>query len=134
MDKIYDAFYKLTDARTQIESFVFDVIRAEVPKMMLDDVFEKKDNVAIAVKNELAELMSGFGYNILKALVTNIDPDEKVKAAMNEINEQQRLRMAAQEKGEAEKILKVKNAEGEAESMRLQGRVSPINAKRLLRA
>ena len=120
-DKIFDAFYKLTDARRQIESFVFDVIRAEVPKMTLDDVFEKKDNIAIAVKNELADMMSDFGYGILKALVTNIDPDEKVKIAMNEINEQQRLRMAAQEKGEAEKILIVKNAEAEAESMRLQG-------------
>lgn len=120
-EKIFDAFYKLTDPRRQIESFVFDVIRAEVPKMTLDDVFEKKDNVAIAVKNELEGLMSDFGYDILKALVTNIDPDEKVKAAMNEINEQQRLRMAAQEKGEAEKILRVKNAEAEAESMKLQG-------------
>lgn len=120
-EKIYDAFYKLTDPTRQIESFVFDVIRAEVPKMTLDDVFEKKDNIAIAVKNELEGLMSDFGYDILKALVTNIDPDEKVKAAMNEINEQQRLRMAAQEKGEAEKILRVKNAEAEAESMKLQG-------------
>ncbi len=120
-DKIFDAFYKLTDPQKQIESFVFDVIRAEVPKMLLDDVFEKKDNIAIAVKAELEGLMADFGYGIIKALVTNIDPDEKVKAAMNEINEQQRLRMAAQEKGEAEKILRVKNAEAEAESMRLQG-------------
>lgn len=120
-ERIYDAFYKLTDARRQIESFVFDVIRAEVPKMTLDDVFEKKDNVAIAVKEELSGMMGDFGYGILKALVTNIDPDEKVKTAMNEINEQQRLRMAAQEKGEAEKILRVKNAEAEAESMKLQG-------------
>ena len=119
--KIYDAFYKLTNPQSQIESFVFDVIRAEVPKMTLDDVFEKKDNIAIAVKNELAEVMSEFGYDIIKSLVTNIDPDVRVKAAMNEINEQQRLRMAAQEKGEAEKILRVKKAEGEAESMHLQG-------------
>ncbi|MBI5448473.1 MAG: SPFH domain-containing protein [Gammaproteobacteria bacterium] len=120
-EKIYDAFYRLTDPKKQIESFVFDVIRAEVPKLILDDVFEKKDSIAIAVKNELAELMSNFGYALVKALVTNIEPDEKVKAAMNEINEQQRLRMAAQEKGEAEKILIVKNAEAEAEGMRLQG-------------
>ena len=120
-EKIYDAFYRLTDAEKQIESFVFDVIRAEVPKMILDDVFEKKDNIAVAVKNELADLMADFGYDILKALVTNIDPDEKVKRAMNEINEQQRLRMAAQEKGEADKILIVKKAEAEAESMHLQG-------------
>jgi regulator of protease activity HflC (stomatin/prohibitin superfamily) len=120
-EKIFDAFYRLTAPQNQIESFVFDVIRSEVPKTTLDDLFEKKDNIAIAVKNELEGLMSDFGYDILKALVTNIDPDEKVKAAMNEINEQQRLRMAAQEKGEAEKILRVKNAEAEAESMHLQG-------------
>lgn len=120
-DKIFDAFYKLTDPERQIESFVFDVIRAEVPKTTLDDVFEKKDSIAVAVQNELAGLMSDFGYGILKALVTNIDPDEKVKSAMNEINEQQRLRMAAQEKGEAEKVIRVKNAEAEAESMKLQG-------------
>ncbi len=120
-EKIYDAFYKLTNPERQIESFVFDVIRAEVPRMTLDDVFEKKDNIAIAVQSELAGLMSDFGYGILKALVTNIDPDEKVKSAMNEINEQQRLRMAAQEKGEAEKIILVKNAEAQAESMKLHG-------------
>lgn len=120
-DRIYDAFYQLTDPRRQIESFVFDVIRAEVPKMVVDDVFEKKDSIAIAVKNELSGMMADFGYDIFKALVTNIDPDEKVKSAMNEINEQQRLRMAAQEKGEAEKILRVKHAEAEAASMELQG-------------
>jgi regulator of protease activity HflC (stomatin/prohibitin superfamily) len=120
-EKIFDAFYRLTKPQNQIESFVFDVVRSEVPKTTLDDLFEKKDNIAIAVKKELEGLMSDFGYDILKALVTNIDPDEKVKSAMNEINEQQRLRMAAQEKGEAEKILRVKKAEAEAESMHLQG-------------
>lgn len=120
-DKIYEAFYKLSDTSNQVQSFVFDVVRAQVPKMTLDDVFEKKDEIANAVKNELTELMAGFGYGIVKALVTDINPDAKVKAAMNEINEQQRLRMAAQEKGEAEKIIIVKRAEAEAESMRLSG-------------
>ncbi len=120
-DKIFDAFYKLKMPEEQITSFVFDVVRAEVPKMNLDDVFEKKDSIANAVKMELTDTMQEFGYEIVKALVTDIDPDAKVKVAMNEINEQQRLRIAAQEKGEAEKILKVKQAEAEAESMRLQG-------------
>jgi regulator of protease activity HflC (stomatin/prohibitin superfamily) len=120
-DKLFDAFYKLTDHEEQIKSFVFDVVRSEVPKMILDDVFEKKDSIAIAVKTELSETMQAFGYEIVKALVTDIDPDAKVKAAMNEINEQQRLQMAAQAKGEAEKILKVKHAEAEAESKKLQG-------------
>lgn len=120
-DKIYDAFYKLTDHQGQIRSFVFDVVRAEVPKMLLDDVFEKKDDIANAVKRELTDTMQEFGYEIVKALITDIDPDIKVKSAMNEINEQQRLRMAALEKGESEKIIKVKQAEAEAESMRLQG-------------
>jgi len=120
-NNIFEAFYKLTDPAKQIQSFVFDVVRAKVPAMDLDDVFEKKDDIAIAVKSELSDLMGEVGYAILKALVIDINPDEKVKSAMNEINEAQRLRVAANERGEAEKILKVKAAEAEAESMRLQG-------------
>jgi regulator of protease activity HflC (stomatin/prohibitin superfamily) len=121
-DKIYDAFYKLDDAATQITSFVFDVVRARVPKIKLDDVFEKKDEIADAVKTELAQVMDDFGYGIVKALVTDIDPDEKVKDSMNEINAAQRLRVAASEKGEAERILKVKAAEAESQSKALQGK------------
>lgn len=120
-DKIYDAFYKLDDGRQQITAYVFDVVRAQVPKMYLDNVFDEKESIADAVKNELTDIMHGFGYEIIKALVTDIQPDEKVKQAMNEINEQQRLRLAAQEKGEAEKILKVKQAEAEAQGKKLQG-------------
>lgn len=120
-DQLYEAFYKLTDHQAQIRSFVFDVVRAKVPKITLDEVFEKKEEIALAVENELKEIMQQFGYAILKALVTDIMPDEKVKAAMNEINAAQRLRVAATQKGEADKILRIKQAEGEAESMRLQG-------------
>jgi regulator of protease activity HflC (stomatin/prohibitin superfamily) len=121
-DKVYEAFYKLDDARRQITSYVFDVVRAQVPKIKLDDVFEKKDDIAEAVKVELAHVMEGFGYGILKALVTDIEPDARVKEAMNEINAAQRMRVAANEKGEAEKILKVKLAEGDAQSKALQGK------------
>jgi regulator of protease activity HflC (stomatin/prohibitin superfamily) len=121
-EKVYDAFYKLEDANRQITSFVFDVVRAQVPKIKLDDVFEKKDDIANIVESELAQVMEGFGYGILKALVTDIDPDPKVKEAMNEINAAQRMRVAATERGEADRILKVKAAEGEAQSKALQGR------------
>ena len=121
-EKAYDAFYKLEDANRQITSFVFDVVRAQVPKIKLDDVFEKKDDIANIVKSELAQVMEGFGYGILKALVTDIDPDAKVKESMNEINAAQRMRVAATERGEADRILKVKAAEGEAQSKALQGR------------
>jgi regulator of protease activity HflC (stomatin/prohibitin superfamily) len=121
-DKVYEAFYKLSDARTQITAYVFDVVRARVPRLKLDDVFEKKDEIADAVKNELAHIMTDFGYGIVKALVTDIDPDAKVKEAMNEINAAQRMRVAATEKGEAERILKVKGAEAEAQSKALQGK------------
>lgn len=121
-EKVYDAFYKLDDATRQITSFVFDVVRARVPKIKLDDVFEKKDEIADIVKSELAQVMEGFGYGILKALVTDIDPDPKVKESMNEINAAQRMRVAATEKGEADRILKVKAAEGDAQSKALQGR------------
>jgi regulator of protease activity HflC (stomatin/prohibitin superfamily) len=97
-------------------------VRARVPKMPLDDVFERKDEVATAVKQELSGEMDTFGYIIVQALVTDIDPDKKVKESMNEINAAKRLREAAQERGEADKILKVKAAEAEAESKALQGR------------
>ncbi len=120
-DAIYDAFYKLKDELQQITAYVLDLVRAEIPTMILDDVFEKKDRIADAVRQELTQTMQEFGYEIVKALVTNIEMEEKVKNAMNEINEQQRLRVAANEKGEAEKILIVKLAEAEAESKRLQG-------------
>jgi regulator of protease activity HflC (stomatin/prohibitin superfamily) len=121
-DKIYEAYYKLENPEQQITSFIFDVVRAQVPKMELDAVFEKKDDIAVAIQQELSEVMSDFGHKIVKALVTDIDPDSKVKAAMNEINEAQRLRVAANERGEAEKILKVKQAEGDAASKALQGK------------
>jgi len=121
-EKVYLAQYKLDDAHRQIRSYVFDVVRAQVPKIKLDDVFEKKDDIAEAVKVELSHVMEGFGYGIVKALVTDIEPDPHVKASMNEINAAQRLRVAANEKGEAERILKVKSAQGDAESKALQGK------------
>jgi regulator of protease activity HflC (stomatin/prohibitin superfamily) len=121
-ERIYDAFYRLEDAQRQITSYVFDVVRAQVPGTSLDDVFSKKDEIAEVVKVELSHVMEGFGYGILKALVTDIEPDAKVKEAMNEINYAQRMRVAASEKGEADRILKVKHAEGDAQSRALQGK------------
>ncbi|MDR2107736.1 MAG: SPFH domain-containing protein [Holosporaceae bacterium] len=121
-DKVYEACYTLEDPEYQIKSFVFDLVRAQVPKLTLDDVFSKKDDVADAVKTELGKPMSEFGYGIIKALITDINPDKNVKAAMNEINTAQRLRVAATEKGEAEKILRVKHAEAEAEASILHGK------------
>jgi len=120
-EKTYEAFYTLDNPERQIQSFVFDVVRAHVPKIKLDDVFSRKDEIANSVRVELKEVMNNFGYDIIKTLVTDINPDPKVKAAMNEINEAQRLRIAANERGEAEKILKVKQAEAEAQSKILQG-------------
>ncbi len=121
-EKVYEAFYKLDDASRQIKAYVFDVVRAQVPKIKLDDVFEKKDDIAEIVKVELSHVMEGFGYGIVKALVTDIEPDARVKEAMNEINAAQRMRVAANEKGEADRILKVKAAQGDAESKALQGK------------
>ena len=120
--KVYEAFYKLADAERQIKAYVFDVVRARVPKIKLDDLFEKKDEIANAVKEELSHVMDEFGYSIERALVTDVEPDPKVKEAMNEINAAQRMRVAAAEKGEAERILKVKAAEAEAQSKALQGK------------
>ena len=120
-EKVYDAFYKLDYPQDQITSYVFDVIRAEVPKMKLDDVFEKKDDIANAVKRELNDAMINYGYDIIKALVTDIDPDAQVKEAMNRINAAEREKVAAQYEGDAARILIVEKAKAEAESKRLQG-------------
>ncbi|HEY5048808.1 MAG TPA: SPFH domain-containing protein [Rhizomicrobium sp.] len=116
-----DSYYKLQDHVTQIESYVLDVVRAKVPKMNLDEVFDKKDDVGSAVKSELDISMRVYGFEIANALVTDVNPADNVKAAMNEIQTQQRLQAAANAKGEANKILVVKNAEADAESKRLQG-------------
>jgi len=120
-EKVYDAFYKLDNPGDQITSFIFDVVRAEVPKLILDDVFLKKDDVAIAVKSELQEAMTEYGFQIIKTLVTDIDPDAQVKESMNRINASEREKVAAQFEGEAQKILIVEKAKAEAESKRLQG-------------
>ena len=97
-EAVFQAFYRLDDASAQIRSFVFDVVRARVPNIQIDDVFKKKDDIADAVKNELSLMMGDFGYGIVKALVTDIEPDARVKTAMNEINAAQRMRIAATEK------------------------------------
>lgn len=120
-EKVYDAFYKLESPHDQITSYVFDVVRAEVPKMKLDDVFERKDDIAIAVKQELNDAMINYGYDIIKTLVTDIDPDIQVKAAMNRINAAEREKVAAEYEAEAERIKIVAKARAEAESKRLQG-------------
>ena len=120
-EKVYDAFYKLDYPHDQITSYVFDVVRAEVPKMILDDVFLRKDDIAIAVKSELNDAMLEYGYDIIKTLVTDIDPDAQVKAAMNRINAAEREKVAAQFEGDAQRILIVEKAKAEAESKRLQG-------------
>ncbi len=119
---VYDAFYKLDDPARQINSYVFDVIRARVPRIDIDRLFEEKEEIAGAIKEELNETMTQFGFVILNSLVTDIDPDQKVKVAMNEINAAERMKIAAKEKAEASKIMKVKDAEADAESKALQGK------------
>lgn len=120
-DKVYDAFYKLEYPHDQITAYVFDVVRAEVPKLKLDDVFERKDDIAIAVKRELNEAMTTYGYDIINTLVTDIDPDIQVKNAMNRINAADREKTAAEFEGESTRIRIVAKAKAEAESKRLQG-------------
>lgn len=119
--KAVDAFYKLTNARAQMESYVFDVIRSSLPRMSLDESFENKDAIALDIKKELSEEMSTYGYTIIKSLVVDINPEENVKRSMNEINAAQRQLEATKAKAEAEKLIKIKEAEGQKESMKLLG-------------
>ncbi|CAI5492873.1 unnamed protein product [Closterium sp. Naga37s-1] len=120
-DHADDAFYELQNPREQIQSYVFDVVRASVPRIELDQVFEQKNEIAKSVEEELEKVMTAYGYTIQQTLIVDIEPDATVRKAMNEINAAQRMRMAAQEKAEAEKILQVKRAEADAEAKYLSG-------------
>lgn len=120
-DRVYEAFYRLTDPEQQISSYVFDSVRSQIPVLSLDDVFSQKDSIADSIKLAVSEPLALFGYDVVRVLVTDIAPDAGVVQSMNEINAAVRMREAAKEKAEAEKILVVKKAEAEAESMALQG-------------
>jgi regulator of protease activity HflC (stomatin/prohibitin superfamily) len=121
LDALYDAFYKLTDPEIQIRAYVFDVLRSTLPRMELDQAFEAKEEIAHAVKSELERAMADYGFAILQTLVTDLEPDKRVKDSMNEINAAKRLREAATDRAEADKIMMVKAAEAEAESKYLSG-------------
>ena len=120
-NKVYEAFYELDDPHGQIASYIFDEVRAEVTKLPLDDVFARKDDIAIAVRDNISAQMEQYGYKIVKTLITDINPDELVKASMNKINAATREKEAAVQEAEAEKIKIVKRAEAEADSKRLSG-------------
>ena len=120
-EQVREAYYSLDNPRNQIASYVFDDVRAEVPRLDLDDVFAKKEDIALAVQRNIHDSMDEYGYHILKALITDIDPDHKVKESMNRINAAKREKEAASEEGEAKKIKIIKEAEAEAESKRLSG-------------
>ena len=120
-EQVKEAYYSMDNPRNQISSYVFDDVRAEVPKLDLDDVFAKKEDIALAVQKNIHESMDEYGYQIIKALITDIDPDHKVKDAMNRINAAKRDREAALEEGEGKKIKIIKEAEAEAEAKRLSG-------------
>jgi len=119
--KIKDAVYKLRNPVQQIDSFVGDVVRAHVPKMDLDEVFSNKDSIADAVEEKLADQMEEFGFQILQALVINVEPDRKVQKAMNAMETARRMRIASETKANADHFVKVKKAEAEAEAKALQG-------------
>jgi len=121
VESAYDAYYRLSDPKGQIQSYVFDVIRSTVPRMELDEAFSSKDQIASAVLSQLEHVMKDYGYEILNALVVDLSPDARVKASMNEINASKRLKEAASHKAEADKVQQVKNAEADAEARYLSG-------------
>jgi regulator of protease activity HflC (stomatin/prohibitin superfamily) len=120
-EKVFEAFYALSSPTKQITAHVYDIVRSELPKLDLDEVFEAKEELALAVKAALSDTMTGYGYQILQALITDLDPDQRVKNAMNKINSSKRLKYAAAERAEGDKIMQVKAAEAEAEAKYLSG-------------
>lgn len=121
VESAYDAYYRLSDPRGQIQSYVFDVVRSTVPRMELDEAFASKNEIADATLHQLETVMKDYGYEILNTLVTDMSPDARVKASMNEINASKRLKEAASHKAEADKVQQVKAAEAEAEAKYLSG-------------
>ncbi|XOW23705.1 SPFH domain-containing protein [Lactococcus lactis] len=115
---IKDAYYKLMNPGEQIKAYIEDALRSAVPKLTLDDVFEKKDEIALEVQKTVAEEMQ-YGY-IIETLITKVD-DAEVKQSMNEINAAQRKQDASQMLANANKIQVVTAAEAEAEKDRLHG-------------
>jgi regulator of protease activity HflC (stomatin/prohibitin superfamily) len=120
-ENAYDAFYRLSDPRGQIQSYVFDVIRSTVPRMELDEAFASKKEIASATMEQLESVMKDYGYEIMNTLVTDLSPDARVKASMNEINASKRLKEASSHKAEADKVQQVKAAEADAEAKYLSG-------------
>lgn len=120
-DKVYQAFYLMSEPRQQMRAYVLDIIRASICTMTLDEAFESKEDISQQLKMHLSEVMAGYGISILQALVTDLTPDSRVRDAMNEINASKRFKESAVQRAEGEKILKVKRAEAEAESMYLSG-------------
>src|SRR6202035_320529 len=119
--QVQDAYYKLEDPEVQMQAYAFDVVRSHIPSMDLDEAYADADTIAKHIQDTLHEQMATYGYEIVKALITNIEPDQRVKDAMNNINASQRNQVAAAAQGDAQKTLAVKKAEGEKETMRLQG-------------
>jgi regulator of protease activity HflC (stomatin/prohibitin superfamily) len=119
--QVQDAYYKLDDPEVQMQSYAFDVVRSHIPSMDLDEAYADADTIAKHIQDTLHSNMADYGYEIVKALITNIEPDQRVKDAMNNINAAQRNQVAASSQGDAQKTLAVKKAEGERETMRLQG-------------
>jgi regulator of protease activity HflC (stomatin/prohibitin superfamily) len=119
--QVQDAYYKLDDAEVQMQSYAFDVVRSHIPSMDLDEAYADADTIAMHIQETLHTQMAEYGYEIVKALITNIEPDQRVKDAMNNINAAQRNQVAANSQGDAQKTLAVKKAEGEKETMRLEG-------------
>jgi regulator of protease activity HflC (stomatin/prohibitin superfamily) len=120
-ERVFEAFYSLMNPHQQITSYVYDVVRSTLPTMNLDHAYEAKEDIAMAIKTQLGKVMQEYGYLILNALVVDMNPDSRVRAAMNEINANKRLKEAAAEKAEGDKVLVVKSAEAEAESKYLSG-------------
>jgi regulator of protease activity HflC (stomatin/prohibitin superfamily) len=119
--QVQDAFYKLEDPEVQMKAYAFDVVRSHIPTMNLDEAYADADTIAMHIQETLHRQMAEYGYEVVKALITNIEPDQRVKDAMNNINAAQRNQVAASAQGDAQKTLAVKKAEGEKETMRLQG-------------
>lgn len=120
-DRVEKAFYTLQAPISQIESYVFNSIRGQIPLVDIDELFSMRSEIAERLKKDVDDQMDKYGFDILTVLITDIDPAKSVKDAMNQIQLYQRMRSAATDKAEAQKMQAIKAAEADAEAKRLSG-------------
>ncbi|KEG07108.1 hypersensitive-induced response protein 1-like [Trypanosoma grayi] len=120
-DRVDAAFYGLEEPLSIIQSYVENSVEAKIPLYNLEALFIERGTISQQLKNETDAIMEVYGWDIVSALITEIDPGDEMTEAINSIQKYQRLRVAAVDEAETKKMQRVRAAEALCESRRLAG-------------